>query len=117
VSHANPSDPAYLARLRAWRGPRSRDDSLRDEMARLARSVRTQSRATEGIGAVWTGAAPAELVAKVEVIGVRRGVLTLRPDCASTRYELDRWLRQGGEQKLMGLAPVTLTRVRLVSAG
>jgi len=106
-------DPGYLARLRAWRGPRG-DASIRKEMGKLAVEVKALSRATEGIGAVWTGAAPAELAGRVVVVAIRRGVLTLRPDSSSTRYELDRWLRAGGEQRLISLAPVTLSRVKLV---
>ena len=50
-------------------------------------------------------------------LGVRAGVLSVRCDDASTGFELDRWLRSGGEIELIKAAPTMLTRVKRVGIG
>ena len=46
--------------------------------------------------------------------GVARGVLQVRCQDASTRYELDRWLRAGGEHALVRAAGARVIKVKLV---
>jgi hypothetical protein len=57
---------------------------------------------------------PETLRGRTALVGVSRGVLTVKVEDAGTKFELDRFLRSGGEAALVGRVPVGLRRVRLV---
>lgn len=100
-------------RLRASRVPAPRPLDLRAEMGAIAKDLRRRM-AGSGAGAAFIKLAPRELAAFTTVVGVRSGVLQLRPHNTAARYALDRWLRSGGERSLLSTAPGALVRVKLV---
>lgn len=59
---------------------------------------------------------PRELADRVAAISLRGGTLTIAPRDAASRYELDRWLRAGGEQEVVTASRGPLQRVRLTAA-
>lgn len=59
---------------------------------------------------------PRELADRVAAISLRGGTLTIAPRDAASRYELDRWLRGGGEQEVVTASRGPLQRVRLTAA-
>lgn len=102
-----------LARLRERRTIPARDLTLASPMAAIARDLRHKM-ASSGVGAAFLKLAPSQIVSFTTVVGVKSGVLQLRPHNTATRYGLDRWLRTGGEAALVRMAPTAITRVKLV---
>jgi hypothetical protein len=103
--------------LRALRGFRNRtgpDVSIANALKELERDVVKRQRAVGGIGAAWEEIAPARLSGRCQVVGVSRGVLTIRAADAATRFELDRFLRSGGERELARRAGVAIKKTKLL---
>jgi len=87
-----------------------------DTQARLIRSVQKGlTRASVAWDRVLGGCGlSVELLSNVQVKSYRRGILTIRVRDSATKYLLARFLRSGGEASLARLAPVVVTRVKLV---
>lgn len=111
---AQHADPAFLARMRGWRVPAARDLSLKQEMSGITREVRRLERSVGSLGEAWGTLVPGPLAVRTVILGVARGVLQVRCQDASTRYELDRWLRAGGEHALVRAAGARVIKVKLV---
>ncbi|MBY0307492.1 MAG: hypothetical protein K2Q09_02000 [Phycisphaerales bacterium] len=107
--------PRTLAQLREWRGARGRerDLTLTVPLAQMAKELKAKM-ACAGVGAAFLKTAPRQVAAFTTLVGVRSGVLQLRPHNTATRYALDRWLRSGGEAALVRACPSAISRVRLV---
>lgn len=103
-----------LKRLRTLRAPRERDLTIAAAVKDAERDARKKARATGGIGAAWESAAPAALVSRALPVSLTRGVLTIRAADAAARFELDRWLRSGGEITLARAAGVAIKRTKIV---
>ncbi len=103
-----------LNRLRELRVPRERNAALAPEMDRLHAELARRRRSGGGAAAAWDVVVPDALREKSEVVGVSRGVLSVRVRDASARFALDRFLRSGGEASLIRTARVAIKRVRLV---
>jgi hypothetical protein len=102
-----------LSRLAAARAPRTRDLSIAGDIRGLADSVR---RAESGLGAAtaaWTKAVPAHLASACAIEGLSRGVLRVRVTDSSVRFELDRFLRAGGEARVITASSAPIRSVRL----
>lgn len=103
-----------LDQLRAWRTKPERDLSLTREFAQLGTLLKRQDRSLGGIGSAWAALVPPALRPKTTLISLSRGILTVRVGDAPAKFDLDRWLRCGGELELIRKAPAGLTKVRLV---
>lgn len=110
MARATPS----LSRLRELRVPRERDAALATEMERLRAELERRRRGGSGMAAAWDVVVPDGLREKSEVVGVSRGVLSVRVRDASARFALDRFLRSGGEATLIRTSKVAIRKVRLV---
>lgn len=111
-------DPAALERLRKWRNKPEPAWGLGTELAAIGKTIRKQGRTFGAVGGAWAGVVPAGLAARSGLVSLLRGVLTVRVPNASVKYELDGWLRAGGELELIKRCPAGLTRVRsIVDAG
>lgn len=110
----NPSPARQLDRLRSWRVPVARDLTLAGPLGDQARELKRQARTFGSLGAAWQELAPQGPGERASLVSLSRGVLTVRCEDAATRFELDRWLRAGGEIALIKRAAAKLTRVRLV---
>src|SRR5688572_27737500 len=89
-----------LKRLRGFRNKAERDVSIGGALAEVEREVKKLQRAVGGIGSAWEEIAPARLAGRCRVVGITRGVLTIRAADAAARFELDRFMRGGGEAEL-----------------
>lgn len=113
VMDADRLTPRGLAGLRERRQFKARDLTLTAPLASIAKDLKSKM-ASSGVGAAFLKSAPAQVAAFTTVVGVRSGVLQLRPHNTATRYALDRWLRSGGEAALVRACPTAISRVKLV---
>lgn len=67
-----------------------------------------------GAGEAWGEVCPAGLKEKSMVEGVARGTVTIRAADASTRFELDRALREGLERELVKRCRFGVRKVKVV---
>jgi hypothetical protein len=104
-----------LNRLRALRVARVKDAALAPEFERLRADLSRRRRGGGGAEAAWEVVVPDALREKAEVVGLSRGVLNVRVRHASARFELDRFLRSGGEAALIRAAMVAIKRVRILA--
>ncbi len=102
-----------LKRLREWRVAPERDLTLGAPLGEFANEIKRRRRSMGSLGAMWQQLAPPELVERTSLISLSRGVLTVRCDDSACKFEIDRWLRAGGEIELIKHAATRLNRVRL----
>ena len=120
MARARPKNPDQLAgiqRVREARVRPMRDQSLAREMDRALREAALLRRAVGGCADAWSRVVPPPLLDRTSLVGVSKGVLTVRVPDAATRFELDRFLRSGGQKSLVASCRTTLNRVRLVVSG
>ncbi len=109
-----PDDP--LERLRLRKGAREADAVAASALfqAYKRRLQRQRSRAAWAVEA-FLQRCPRGLAERVAAVSLRSGTLTIAPRDAASRYELDRWLRAGGEQEIISASRGPLQRVRLTT--
>lgn len=66
-------------------------------------------------GGAWGELCPEAWRDRTSVEGVSRGVLTVRVTDSAARFELDRWLRAGGEDALIRACRTGIRKVKLVA--
>jgi hypothetical protein len=108
------SSDAALRRLRELRNRPERDLSMAATVATAKQRVAKRHRDFAGVWAAWSAVVPARLAHATEIVGVSRGVLTVRAADTGVRFEIDRLLRSGGETELVRRAPIGVRRVKLV---
>lgn len=102
--------------LRERRVFRERTAALGPIAAAFGENLKRLERKVGGVSGAWAETCPNDLIRRTRVEGVSRGVLTIRADDAGTRYEIDRWLRSGGERELVKKCPTTVRKVKIVIA-
>lgn len=107
-------DARQLDNLRQWRNRPEKDLSLASPLAEVARDIKRRARSFGSLGAAWQQLTPPDLVERTSLVSLARGILTVRCDDAACKFELDRWLRSGGEVAVIKRAATTLNRVKLV---
>lgn len=109
------ADPA-VARLAAARADRTRPAPAQT-LSRLflahAPEVRRVRRQLAGIAGAWAEVVPPEIAGRVRLEGVNAGVLSVRAEDAAVRFQLDRFLRGGGEARLLHRLPTAVRRIRI----
>lgn len=111
-----PSPERQLELLRARRVWADRAAPVGPMVEAAGREFTRLAKRLGGVGGAWAAVCPAALALKTTVVGVSRGVATIHVADAATRFELDRWLRSGGERELIKRCPTTLRKVKLVIA-
>lgn len=101
-------------RLRRYRTRPEPDLSLQTPLRGLFRNLEQRSRKQTGIDGTWKLVLPAALAEASQVVRFSRGTLTIRAANASARYQIDRFLRSGGEAELARRAGVTIRRVKYI---
>jgi hypothetical protein len=98
-----------LKKLRSWRVRPDRDATIGKQVASALREAAAVQRRSDGAATAWVAAAPAKFRGQCEVT-TKGGVLTIRPGSAAVRFQIDRWLRSGGEAALRsgGVARIKL---------
>ena len=105
--------PRTLANLRERRGSYKPDLTLAGPLSAITKDLKARM-ASSGVGSAFIKLAPREVASFTTVVGVRSGVLQLRPHNTAARYALDRWLRSGGERALVAAVAGGVVRVKLV---
>ncbi len=102
-----------IEQLRKYRQRPEREVSIGRLVGSMADDARRTQRRLGSLIDLWSELAPPELERHSRVVAVRGGVGHVQCDSASTKYELDRALRQGLEQELRRRYPSTLMKIRL----
>ena len=107
-----------LERLRGFRIPPERDQSLAFIQGQFDREVKRPHAQVKQAVELWAQLVPAELAAHTRLESLTRGTLKVVADSSTHLYELDRLLRGGVEQALIrGLRTSGLRRVKVVVGG
>ncbi|MEX2218074.1 MAG: DciA family protein [Phycisphaerales bacterium] len=106
---------AELTKVRGWRNRRDPDWTIARAVSDAHAAVERTARSGTALERAWREVCPAELAARAWPVSCSRGLLTIRAGDASTRWEVDRWLRSGGETALARAARVGVRRVKFVS--
>jgi len=117
---ADPSDQIHSDRIEKLRTYRVRPGRARDLSADFAFQAAALTRTHKRLGAIsraWAACCPNELLTRSAIVSLNRGVLTVSADDSPTRFELDRWLRQSGQDELIDTARTTLRKVKIIVAG
>ena len=102
-----------IEQLRKHRQRRERDLSISSLVGAMGDDARRTQRRLGALIDLWSELVPEELEKHSRVVGMRGGVAAVHCDSASTKYELDRLLRQGLEQELRKRYASTLTKIKL----
>lgn len=103
-----------LESLRRHRNPKAAVD-IAPDVQRLVNQLQFQRTAVGGLDAAWQAAVPAELAARVSIVSLARGTLSVKAHDAGARFEFDRWARGGGLAQLAKAAGVVIARCKLTS--
>lgn len=109
-----PPELAALHRLRQVKVRPERDLTLTKPFASEEVALRKLRRANGGLVEAWASVAPGDLADQIALRGVSAGVATLAVTNASARYQLDRWLRSGGERELIRACRAPIRKVKVV---
>lgn len=102
-----------IERVRSLRARPGFDPAIAPAVEAEAAAARQAQRALGGFAEAWEAVIPAELALHTSIVSVRGGTASVHVDSAPVRYELDRFLRGGGEAALRARYTRTLLRVRL----
>lgn len=105
---------AGVERLRERRLRPPGDASLTPQMGEWLREIRKLQRGLSGVAAAWASVVPAHLAERTVIEGINRGTLTVRVPDSATRFNLDRFLRAGGERAIAQASATPVRTVRLV---
>lgn len=105
---------AKLMKLRELRV--RKDDAPRVDvaLAKMADELARVEKKLGGAGGAWASVCPAGLAARTTPVSLARGTLNVEVADAAVRYEVDRWLRAGGEQAVIAASRTPIRKVRLV---
>ena len=104
----------HIARLRENRTYPLRARDLKHDFALIEKTLQRDQRRLGAVARAWTANCPHKLLPRTSVIAMNRGVLTIGADDSSTRFELDRWLRAGGEEQIIKGTRTTLRKIKVV---
>jgi hypothetical protein len=111
-----PDSATLAARLEAARAARTRRAPTPD-LSRLmlvqVPEIRRLRRQLAGIAGAWAEVVPGEISEQIRLEGVSSGVLNVRAANAAVRFQLDRFLRSGGEAELLRRFPVAIRKIRI----
>jgi hypothetical protein len=89
-----------LKKLRSWRVRPDRDLTIARQVGTALRDATAKHQKSDRVAAAWESTAPAQLRQQCSIGGASGGVLTVKATSAAARFQLDRWLRGGGEAAL-----------------
>jgi len=104
-----------LERLRAVRVKPGPDRSSRALFEAKAHELAKLERSLSGGAGAWAEHCPPELVGRTSVRKCERGVLEIGVRDSATRYEVDRFLRSGGQRAIIRACPASIRRIKLVA--
>jgi len=104
-----------LLRVRGWRNRADPPWSIRAAVEEAHAAMERAARSGTALERGWREVLPESLRGRAWAVSLSRGVLTVRASDASAKWEVDRWLRAGGERELGRAARVVIRRVKLVA--
>lgn len=104
-----------LGERRSIRPLWSPESALGPEIENLRDRLGAERRRAGKASGAWDAVAPDDLKELAHVVGLVRGVLTVRCRDASAQYEVDRWLRTEGQDLLLAAAKAPVRRIKLVN--
>ena len=99
-----------LKQLRNWRVWQDRDTTIAASLREATARIDEQRRASAGAGESWEALVPPRLRQRCTIL-LHRGSLTVRARDAAARFEIDRWLRAGGEAALTRRAGIRKVKI------
>jgi len=116
--YSGPMDPRVVAqrvdRLRGFRNKPPPDLTAARQLDAIAAEARQRVRAGSAADRAWAEVAPPQLAGLVQEARISRGVMTIKASDAPARYQIDRWLRAGGERQLISRCAASVRRVKVV---
>lgn len=103
-----------LARLRQWRNRPAPDLTFKPLADAMGADLKRRARTLGHAGETWIRLVPPELLSATTLVSFSRGVLSARVPDASARFELGRWLREGGEHAIIRATPGSLIKIKLL---
>lgn len=88
------------SKLQEWRRFPDRTSPLAASLGQEFATIKRQHKTFGGVAAAWN-VVPQNLAQGAVFKSLNRGVLTVSVSEASLRFELDRWLRDGGKDELI----------------
>jgi len=109
-----PSPPQLraLERVQTNRARPGRDLSIKGLIARTAADATRAQRRLGELAALWEEIVPAQISRHTAFTGLHRGVLAVAFDSSAAGFELDRFLRGGGEDELRRRYRGSLVRIK-----
>lgn len=105
-----------IERLRINRVRPDRAAPASSELQKIARNLRRDRVRLAGVGGAFLEHCPPRLAARAGIASLNHGVLTITADDSPTRFELDRWLRNGGDRLIISNSRAAIARVKVVVA-
>jgi hypothetical protein len=105
-------------RMQQWRGARERDVEIATSVKSFAKETSRLAKALADVAEAFEAVVPPEVAAHCTLVGLKAGTLTVEMASDGARFQLDRFLRQGGEAALRERsagANVKLAKVRVVT--
>ncbi len=103
-----------LERIREQRVRSGPDQSAKALFDATARQYAKLERSLSGAAGAWAEQCPPELLERTSVHKCERGVLEIGVRDSATRYEVDRFLRSGGQRAVIRACPTSIRRIKLV---
>ncbi len=91
---------AEFQKLRGWRAPHERDLSIAEAVGKELKTAAASQKRVSGISGAWDELVPEGLRRVCTPTAMNSGVLSVKASSAGARFQLDRWLRSGGEERL-----------------
>jgi len=110
---STPFNSTYYTNLRNWRTKPTPNLFLGPVIDKIAEQAKRTQRSAGGAFQALDTICPPKLREFVTSTSVRRSVLTLRVPDSAARFELDRWLRCGGQAALIRAAASSIVSVRV----
>jgi hypothetical protein len=103
-----------LLRIRGWRNRADPEWSIGAAVGAAQAAVERAAKSGTVLEIAWREVLPPSLIGRAAAVSLARGILTVRTSDASAKWEVDRWLRCGGERELCRAARVVIRRVKFV---
>ncbi len=102
-----------IDRLRRWRNYKGKDTTLKFLTEHVRKTYARPNTQLGRVAELWPRLVPPRLLGQTALVGLTRGVLTVRVSDSAVHYELDRLLRGGLEQQLKTQCKPGLHRIRV----
>ena len=104
-----------LEQLRAWRGRKDFDISMKRDLIALQRTLKKTNKQLTQIYEVWESAVPEYLKSNAQPVSLKRGVLEIAANGSPASYQLKRLIREGLLQALQSQCSTPLNKIKIAA--